>query len=298
MMNTGQFQDLYTKRIDLAFFEGWDEVPEQWSRIYKSQDVKTNNFTTQIIAGLGAWEESTEGGNPNENRFKLGPMIVQKGLIHKTEVTMTREQIQDQLYDEVANMAKDAGHAGREAVEDLAARYLEEMYTNAAGTGYDGKAIFANDHPNFGDKGGTQSNLASGALSDANLKSAIILFRKQRDENGKKISSIPTKLVVPQSLQFTAATILQSALVAGGSNNDKNVLPNLELVVSDYWDAYTQTKWFLQGPRHQLYMFWWNKPEFQRYPVMNKNGSWSWLGYFRAAPRATNWRHLVGSPGS
>ena len=138
MMNTGQFQDLYTKRIDLAFFEGWDEVPEQWSRIYKSQDVKTNNFTTQIIAGLGAWEESTEGGNPNENRFKLGPMIVQKGLIYKTEVTMTREQIQDQLYDEVANMAKDAGHAGREAVEDLAARYLEEMYTNAAGTGYDG----------------------------------------------------------------------------------------------------------------------------------------------------------------
>lgn len=298
MMNTGQFQNLYTRRIDLAFFEGWDEVPEQWSRIYKSVDAKTNNRTTQIIAGMGAWEESTEGGNPNEQRFKLGPLVFTQGRIWKTEVTMTYEQEKDALYDEVANMAKDAGHAGRETVEDLAAQYLEEMYDNALGTGYDGKAIFANDHPNHGDVGGTQGNLATGQLNDTNLKNAIILFRKQRDESGKKISSIPNKLVVPQSLQFTAATILQSALVAGSQLNDKNVLPNMELVVSDFWDAYTQTRWFIMGPRHQLNMIWWDKPMFEKYPIRNKNKSQSWLGYFRATPRAENWRHLVGSTGS
>ena len=55
MMNTGQFQNLYTRRIDLAFFEGWDEMPEQWSRIFKDVDAKTNNYTEQIIAGTGAW---------------------------------------------------------------------------------------------------------------------------------------------------------------------------------------------------------------------------------------------------
>jgi len=301
MMNTGQFQNLYTRRIDLAFFEGWDEVPEQWSRIFKSVDAKTNNRTTQIIAGTGAWEESTEGGNPNEQRFKLGPLVFTQGRIWKTEVIMTYEQEKDALYDEVANMARDSGHGGREAVEDMAAQYLEEMYTNNLGSGYDGKPTFAQDHPNFGDNGGTQSNLISGAtdgpLSDGNLKNAIILFRKQRDENGKKISSIPNKLVVPQSLQFTAATILQSALQAGTVNNDKNVLPNLELVVSDWWDQYTQQRWFLQGPRHQLHMIWWDKPTFEKYPIRNKNKSQSWLGYFRAAPRAENWRHMVGSTG-
>jgi hypothetical protein len=171
------------------------------------------------------------------------------------------------------------------------------MFTNALSSGYDGVATFSNAHPNFGDNGGTQSNLATGALSDTNLKNAIILFRKQRDEGGKKISSRVTNLVVPLSQQFNAATILQSALVPGTPNNDKNVLPDLNLVVNDFWDIYTQTRWILQGPRHQLNQIWWNKPEFMKYPVRNKNGSQSWLGYMRVAPKAENWRHLVGSTG-
>jgi phage major head subunit gpT-like protein len=258
-MNTGNFQNLYTRRIDLAFFEGWDEEPEQWSRIFKSVDAVTNNRTTQIIAGMGAWETSGENVNPNEQRYKLGPLVFTQGQIFKSEVSMSREQIQDELYDEVANMAKDAGHAGREALEDFAVQYLEEMYTNALSSGYDGVATFNAAHPNYGDNGGTQSNLASGALSDTNLKNAILTFRKQRDEGGKKISSRVSTLVVPLSLQFTAATILQSALVPGTANNDKNVLPDLELVVNDFWDAYDQVKWFIQGPRHQLNMIWWNK---------------------------------------
>lgn len=297
MMNTGQFQNLYQRRIDLAFFEGWDEIPEQWSRIFNEKTATTNNRTTQIIAGTGAWEQSTEGGNPNEQRYKLGPIILTQGQIFKSEVIMTKEQIKDELYDEVANMAKDSGHGGREAVEDYMAQYLEEMYSNTLGTGYDSKATFANDHPNYGDNGGTQDNLITGALTDAKLKEAIILFRKQRDENGKKISSIPNKLIVPQTLQFTAATILQSALIAGSANNDKNVLPNMELVVSDYWDVYNTTKWFISGPRHQVNAIWWDKPEFNKYPIMNKNGSQSWLGYARLQPKAENWRHVVGSSG-
>lgn len=296
-MNTGQYQNLYTRRIDLAFFEGWDEEPEQWSRIYKSVDAVTNNRTTQIIAGMGGWEQSGENVNPNEQRYKLGPIVFTQGQIFKSEVSMSREQIKDELYDEVANMSKDAGHAGREALEDFAAQYLEEMFSNTLGSGYDGKATFAADHPNYGDNGGTQSNLSTGALSDTNLKKAIILFRKQRDEGGKKISSRVNKLIVPLSLQFEAATILQSALVPGTPNNDKNVLPDLELVVNDFWDLYNQVKWFIQGPRHQLNSIWWEKPEFLKYPVRNKNGSQSWIGYFRQNPKAENWRHLVGSPG-
>ena len=297
-MNTGNFQNLYTRRIDLAFFEGWDEEPEQWSRIYKSVDATTNNRTTQIIAGQGAWEQSSENTNPNEGRYKLGPLVFTQGQIFKNEVSMSREQIQDELYDEVANMSKDAGHAGREALEDFAVQYLEEMYTNALASGYDGVPTFSDAHPNYGDNGGTQDNLTTGAISDTNLKKAIILFRKQRDEGGKKISSRVNKLVVPLSLQFDAATILQSALVPGTPNNDKNVLPDLELVVNDFWDVYTQTHWFLQGPRHHLNMIWWNRPEFAKYPIRGKNGSQSWLGYMRLAMRAENWRNLVGSTGA
>jgi phage major head subunit gpT-like protein len=235
--------------------------------------------------------------NPNEQRFKLGPLVFTQFDVYKSEVIMSKEQIKDELYDEVANMAKDSGHGGRQKVEDVAAQYMQEMFDNTLGTGYDGEPTFDDAHPNYGDNGGTQDNLITGALTDAKLKEAIILFRKQKDENGKKISSIPNKLIVPQTLQFTAATILQSALQAGTGNNDKNVLPNMELVVNDFWDEYTQSRWFIQGPQHKVNMIWRERPSFEKYPIMNKNGSQSWLGYCRFAPRATNWRHLVGSSG-
>jgi hypothetical protein len=45
-------------------------------------------------------------------------------------------------------------------------------------------------------------------------------------------------------------------------------------------------------------MIFWNKAQFEKYPIINKNGSQSWLGYMRCAPRAENWRMLVGSLGT
>ncbi|WP_199614646.1 Mu-like prophage major head subunit gpT family protein [Paenibacillus alkalitolerans] len=293
-MNTGQFNNLYTRKIDMAFFEGWDEEPEQWSRIFNSKTGDSHNNTTQILAGMSRWTSKAELANADQQRFKQGPLIVTNYEPFAVEVIMSREQIDDAKYNEVQDMAKDAGHGGREAVEQECASFLQDLYDS---TFYDGKAAFANDHPNHGDGGGTQDNLTTGALSDTTLKDAIILFRKQEDEGGKKISSRPSKLVVPQSLQFTAASILQSALQTGTANNDKNVLPNLELVVSDFWDQYTTVRWFICGNRHQLNHIWRVQPEFKKRQYMNPNGSQSWDGYFRHANEITNWRHLVGSTG-
>ncbi len=291
-MNTGQFNNLYTRKIDEAFFEGWDEEPEQWSRVANNKTGDGNNRTTQIIAGISAWQSKKELENAKEQRFKQGPLIVTEYEPFGVEVVMSREQIADSKYDEVVDMAKDAGHGGRETVEQNFAKFLNELYDRPA---YDGVPIFSDAHPNYGDIGGTQDNLITGALSDNTLKQAIILFRKQRDEGGKKIASIPRKLVVPTALQFTAATILQSALVAGTVNNDKNVLPDMELVVNDFWE--TDVRWFIQGTRHKINHIWREQPEFVKKPIKEDNGAQKWLGYFREANEATNWRHLVGSTG-
>ena len=291
-MNTGQFNNLYTRKIDEAFFEGWDEEPEQWSRIANNKTGDSNNHTTQIIAGIGAWQSKKELENAKEQRFKQGPLIVTEYEPFGVEVVMSREQIDDSKYNEVADMAKDSGHGGRETVEQNFGRFLNELYDR---NGYDGVPIFSDAHPNFGDVGGTQDNLMTGVLADGTLKNAIILFRTQRDEGGKKIASTPKKLVVPTALQFTAATILQSALVAGTVNNDKNVLPDMELVVNDFWE--TQTRWMIMGNRHKINHIYRVQPEFKKKPIMEDNGSQKWLGYFREANEAANWRHVVGSTG-
>jgi phage major head subunit gpT-like protein len=289
-MNTGQFNNLYTRKIDEAFFEAWDEEPEQWSRIANNKKGDSNNHTTQILAGTSAWQSKKELENAKEQRFKQGPLIVTEYEPYAVEVVMSREQIDDAKYGEVEDMARDSGHAGRETVEQNFGHFLNELYDRNF---YDGKPIFANDHPNFGDIGGTQDNLITEELSDGSLKNAIILFKQQRDEGGKKIVSNPRKLVVPTSLMFNASTILQSALVAGTVNNDKNVLPDMELVVSDFWD--TEKRWLIMGPRHKINHIWRVQPEFKKKPIMEDNGSQKWLGYFREANEAANWRHTVGS---
>ncbi|KKO51150.1 Mu-like prophage major head subunit gpT family protein [Paenibacillus sp. DMB20] len=289
-MNTGQFNNLYTRKIDEAFFEAWVEEPEQWSRIANDKKGDSNNHTTQIIAGMSAWQSKKELENAKEQRFKQGPLIVTEYEPFGVEVVMSREQIDDAKYGEVEDMARDAGHAGREAVERNFANFLNELYDRPF---YDGKPIFSEDHPNYGDAGGTQDNKITEALADGSLKNAIILFGQQRDEGGKLIGSNPTKLVVPASLQFTAATILQSALVAGTVNNDKNVIPDMELVVNKFWD--TQKRWMIMGSRHKINHIWRVQPEFKKKPFMEDNGAQKWLGYFREANEATNWRHVVGS---
>lgn len=291
-MNTGQFGNLYTRKIDRAFFEAWDEEKEQWSQYLQDETATDNNVTVQTFAGLGKWEKKLELANPTEENFKLGDLIVTTFEPFSKEVVMSREQVDDSKYKEVENMSRDAGHAGRETVEAESVKVLDNAFTVNQ---YDGVPLFSDAHPNRGNAGGTQSNLATGPLTDANLKSGIVLFRKQKDEAGKQIMSRAKKLIVHQAQQFNAAAILQSSQMSGTANNDKNTLPTLQIVELDF--IASETAWFLQGARHQLKHYWRIKPEFKRASEMERNGSWVWTGYFRHAISTENWRMTVGSTG-
>ncbi len=291
-MNTGQFDNLYTRKIDATFFEAWDEEAEQWSRYLQDKRSNQHNETYQSFAGIAKWTAKAELSNADEQRFKLGDLIVTEHNPYGVEIVMSREQIDDSKYDEVMDMTKDAGHAGRETVETNSVQVLEDAFTVNQ---YDGVPLFSAAHPNRGDQGGTQSNLASGALSDTNLKAGITLFRQQKDEAGKQIMARPTKLVINQVQQFDAATILESTLRSNTGNNDKNTLPKLEIVDLDFWTS--ETAWVLLGNRHQLVHFFRVQPEFIKRKYMNPNGSQSWDGYFRESTTVRNWRQAVGSTG-
>lgn len=291
-MNTQQFQNLYLKKIDRAFFEAYDEEPEQWSRFLNDKNSDQYAEVVQRFAGTTNWTKKDELANPQEQRFKLGDLIMTTHTPYAVQIVMSREQVDDAKYGEVENMAKDAGHGARNTVETNNAAMLDTAFT---ANQYDGVPLCSNAHPNRGDQGGTQSNLATGPLTDANLRSAIILFRQQKDEGGKQIMQRPSKLIINQSNQFNAAVILQSALVSGTANNDKNALPSLEIVDLDFTTLTGQ--WFLQAKRHQLQHYWRVPIEFKRDSEMESNGSWEWNGYYRDSMAVEDWRGFVGSAG-
>ncbi|KWX71618.1 hypothetical protein AMQ84_27235 [Paenibacillus riograndensis] len=294
-MQTTQFKDVFLKKIDRVFFEAYDEEPEQWSQYLNDKTSSQYAETTQRYAGTSNWSKKDELTNPEAQSFKLGDLIVTTHQPWSIKIEMSRELYDDFKFNEVENMTRDAGHGARNTVETNSAKILDNAFDGTNYPIYDGKALIASDHPNRGAQGGTQSNLATGALNDTNLKAGIVLFRQQKDEAGKQIMQRPSKLIVNQALQFTAAEVLQSALKSGTANNDTNTLPSLKIV--DLLFTSSTTAWFLQANRHQLNHYWRVPVEFRRRSNMTDNMAWVWDGYFRDSMVAEDWRGFVGSTG-
>lgn len=290
---TGQFNNLWTRKIDETFFEAWDEEAEEWSKYARDEKSNQHNETYQSYAGTTNWQKKNEMQNAQQDTFELAHLIVTDHIPYGVEIILSREMIDDQKYDEVIEMTRDAGHAGRNTVEQNTVSLLDNAFTVNQ---YDGQPLIAADHP-YAKTGvtGTQSNLATGALSDTNIKAGLNLFNELNDESGKRIKLNANKIITHKNNQWTVQTILNSSLRSGTANNDTNVLPDLEQVYSTFMES--KTAWFLQSKQHKLIHFFRVRPEFVKRKYMNGNGSQSWDGYFRESTVVRNWRGMVGSTG-
>lgn len=290
---TGQFSNLWTRKIDDTFFEAWEEEPEQWSKYLRAETSNQHNETYQSFAGTAKWQTKNEMQNAQQDTFNLANLIVTEFQPYGVEIILSREDIDDQKYNETAEMTADAGRAGRNTVETNAVGVLDNAFTVAQ---YDGQYMIDSDHQYYKTGlAGTQTNLASGAITDTNVKAGLNLFNTINDESGKRIVMRPNKFITHMDNQWTVATVFQSALRSATANNDKNVLPDLEFVYSNFMAS--TTAWFLQAKQHKMIHFYRVKPEFVKRKYMNPNGSQSWDGYLRDSTVVRNWRGIVGSTG-
>jgi hypothetical protein len=295
-ISTQQFNNLWTRKIDQTFFEAWDEEPEQWSRYLQAQTSDQQNETYQSFAGTVNWATKAELANANQDTYNLANLIVTNHTAYAVEIIMSRELIADSKYNEVIDMTKDAGHAGRNTVETNSATVLNNAFDQTNAPIYDGRALCDASHT-YGKTGlaGVQSNLATGGITDVNVKAGINLFNTLKDEAGKQLVMKPSKFISHQNNQFEFATVFQSTQRAGTANNDKNSLPEMEWVGLNFMTSLTA--WFLEAKQHKLIHFYREQPEFIKRKFMNANQSQSWDGYFRDSTERRNWRGIVGSAG-
>lgn len=290
---TGQFNNLWTRKIDETFFEAWDEEPEEWPKYALNQTSNQHNETYQSFAGTVKWQQKAEMQNAQQDTFELADLIVTEFTPYGVEIILSREDIDDQKYGETIEMTADAGRAGRNTVEQNSVSLLDNAFTVNQ---YDGFPLCSANHP-YRKTGvsGVQTNLATGAITDVNIKNGINLFNTLNDEAGKRIRMRPSKFITHANNQFEFATVFESSLRAGTANNDKNTLPSLEFVGSTFMAS--ETAWFLQAKQHKMIHFYRVKPEFVKRKYMNPNGSQSWDGYLRENTVIRNWRGVVGSTG-
>ena len=286
------------------FFETYDEIPEQYSKIF---NVQTSNSATETDHGMGAfgeWEERT-----SELDTVAYAKISDGGDVTYTHKAFTkgfmigRELYDDEKYGQMKKMAKALARAGRAKVERDAITVLTKGFKGESGAfkGRDGLELFHDAHT-LVDSEKTCSNLMTGVLNEVNLKRAIQMMGQQLDEAGGLIQMKATKLIVPPALEDTARRLLHSTQLPGTELNDTNeyLKDRLQIVVMDYLAEVAggyDTMWFLQdGSRHELNFFWRIKPEFKNEEDFDTFVA-KYRGYMRYSYGFSEWRGMVGSKG-
>lgn len=292
------FGALLEPKLRKVFYETYDEVPEQYSKLFK---VHNSKKAQEIDYGVGAFKPWTKFGTsmskvgdsepmPSVHYQKI-PAGLERIYIHEEFAEgfmVERKFVDDEQYRVIEKMPADLARAGRYKVEEDAHSVFNNAFTNK---GYDGKPLIAADHPLLG--GGTCSNYVDGVFSDETLKKATTLFRQQKDEAGKLIQLKPDTLVVPPAQEWLAYELLKSAQKPGSDLNDINSLRDRFKIIVDDFLTDDEAVFLMDSKRHNLNFFWRVRPEFKR------DGDFDTLvakyrGYMRYSYGYSDFRGIIG----
>lgn len=295
---------LLEPKLRKVFYDAYNELPEQFSKIY---NVKTSTKAKETDYGLGAfrpWKKFgasnttvADGTNmPSVEYQKIHPGL-ERTYVHEefaSGFSVERKFVDDEQYDVIMKLPKDHARAGRYKVEqDAVSLFNEALKDKATATIYDGKKLFAHDHPLIETLEVTGDNLVDGALDSTTLEKALLLARKQVDEAGKLIVMNFDTIVVPPALETKARTLLQSTGVVGSANNDINIFKGkLNIVVWDFLER-DNACFIMDSKAHQANFFWRVKPQFNREKDFDTFVQ-KYNGYMRYSFGVSDWRGFIG----
>jgi phage major head subunit gpT-like protein len=289
------------------FYETYDEVPEQYSKVFK---VNKSTKAKETDYGLGAFSPWTKFGSNYTTGAVAGttemPKITYQTIPNGLERTYIHEEFasgfaverkfkDDEDYRIINKMPADLARAGRYKVESDAVGIFNDGFTT---NGYDGKPLFSASHPLLKTTAVTEygtgvcSNLVDAAFSFDSLKTATTMFRKQVDEAGKLIQMKPDTLIVPPSQEWLAYELVKTSQKPGGNLNDVNALMGKFKIL--VWDFLTDDDavYLIDSTRHQLNFFWRVKPEFKHEEEFDSLVA-KYRGYMRYSFGYSDWRGVV-----
>ena len=294
-----------------VFFDTYKELPAQYTEIFKVQDSDKAIETDYRVGGMGIWDKKDSAG-PVKYQDPTDTLPIQ--YIHEeyaSGFTVERKMIRDTQYNLINKMAAQLGRGARALIEMTSAAIINKAFTV---NGFDGVPLISRTHKRL--DGGAMNNQLSagfgsavndGALSDRNLKGALIQARAQVNDKGLLIQCLPKILLVPPALEYIANTIvggafLSAAGVGAAATNDINAIKGrLRVVVMDYISAAqggSDTAWFLIDPTlAELNFFWRDKLMFENERDFSTMQA-KYQGYMRFSVGYSDYRGIVGSLGN
>ncbi len=283
------------------FDEGEAKFNSRLDKIFHVERSENAYEQDSSLSGFGQHEETAELQNiPFEDRVP-GWEVTYVHRKYSKGASISQEMIDDNKWGLVKKTPKALALSKMRSLEKMGADVFNFGFIAGGGgkakfTGGDAKALFATDHVNRqGDV--VQSNKITTALSQSSLQTVTSAMKKRLDSKGQIIEFMPSILLVPTELEYTARIILETAQSVGNDYNDINPIhKSLELVVWPYLTS--STAWFvIDGDAHELYFFI-RKDEGVQGPKWNfDNDSAKWKSVFRASAGFSDWMGVYGSVG-
>lgn len=214
-----------------------DQDFPRYQTIYKAyfRNVVNSKKATETIynrAGIGDFAVKAEAGQITFTDPISGSELAFTHARRSNGYKISQEMLDHDQYGEIVKLERDLQIAGDEDLEVAGHLILNNGFgtTNDAqngftATGFDGLALFSTAHTRL-DGGATQGNrpstdadIAVGPLGDA-----IIQFQLWLDHRGRRVRSVPNRLVIHPNDSLTAKELLAPGGKPGTANNDINSL--------------------------------------------------------------------------
>jgi hypothetical protein len=210
------------------------------------------------MAGLGRYVKKGEGQVYSFDEPLPGDVIRYTHQTFGLGFRVTEEMWEDDQYGIMNRLSKELAKSAAHNKEVQAHSVLNNGW-NTAYKGFDGKPLFATDHPLLDGSGVLANTPTTQAdLSPESLQAAVEYFETIVDDRGLPAQVTPKKLIVGPQNMFTAYEILDTQQVPYGNDNTVNVLATRYGITPHISHYLTDSdSWFLAADKseHDLNIF-------------------------------------------
>lgn len=280
--------------LEDIFFQAYGQVPMMGQTIFGMRQATKEKVTDQLIGSFG--DPNLFQGKVEYDEALPDFEVEYKFPTYTNGFLVTQEMLEDLQYDGIFDRADNLGQSFARWEEKKKADIFNDAF--AGSTGYDAKALCANDHPRSQSDSTAVDNLLTAALSTDSLETSLVQLANLGDDRGQQTSVMGNLLVVPWQLRKTAFELVESELTPENANNAANVHSGIQFMV---WPFLTSsTAWFvLDGGMSKLWLKWYDRIALE---FAAQDSFDTLIRKFRARRRLglgwSNFRFLVGSTGA
>lgn len=294
------FSDIFNSTalplLDKIMMDEYQMIEDPRPLLFNMESADREIVQNTSLATLGRFQETGASEVAPLDAISQSYSKTFRMVTYTKMIAISKEMVRDEKWGLIRKAVESIGRSAKETQLTNAFNVFNGAFSSSLTPAFDGVALISSAHTSLD---GNQSNTlaAQSDLSDTSLKEAERVFRKVKDERGKRLNIMPKILLVAPDNMHTARELTMSPFLPNSANNNINSIGKYQVIDSPYLtDA---DAWFLlASPKdHGLRIF--TRQELETESDMDKKARvLYYVADYREAAGADQWRGIVGSDGS